>query len=37
LLEQQGDHAEAKQEIEAATALAHEYHPSLPKAVEAGQ
>lgn len=37
LLEQQGDHAEAQQEIEAATALAHEYHPALPKGVEAGQ
>lgn len=37
LLEQQGDHAEAQQEIEAATALAHEYHPALPKAVKAGQ
>jgi tetratricopeptide (TPR) repeat protein len=37
LLEQQGDHDEAHQEIEAATTLAHEYHPALPKAVEAGQ
>ncbi len=28
LLEQQGDHAGAKQQLEAATALAHDYHPS---------
>jgi tetratricopeptide (TPR) repeat protein len=32
LLEQQGDHAGAQQQIEAAAALAHEYHPAPPKA-----
>jgi Tetratricopeptide repeat len=32
LLEQQGDHAGAQQHIEAAAALAHDYHPAAPKA-----
>jgi tetratricopeptide (TPR) repeat protein len=32
LLEQQGDHAEAQRHIEAAAALAHEYHPVAPRA-----
>jgi Flp pilus assembly protein TadD len=32
LLEQQGDHAGAREQIEAAAALAHEYHPTPPKA-----
>jgi tetratricopeptide (TPR) repeat protein len=33
LLEQQGDHDGARQQIEAATALAREYHPTSPRAV----
>jgi tetratricopeptide (TPR) repeat protein len=33
LLEQQGDHEGAKQQIEAAAALAREYHPAPPRAV----
>lgn len=33
LLEQQGDHEGARQQIEAAAALAHEYHPTTPRAV----
>jgi tetratricopeptide (TPR) repeat protein len=37
LLEQQGDQAGARQQIEAAAALAHEYHPPAPKIVEVGQ
>lgn len=37
LLEQQGDQAGARQEIEAATALAREYHPVPVKTVAAGQ
>jgi tetratricopeptide (TPR) repeat protein len=39
LLDQQGDQAGARQQIEAATVLAHDYHPALgkTKAVEAGQ
>jgi Tfp pilus assembly protein PilF len=32
LLEQQGDHAGAQEQIEAAAALAREYHPTPPKA-----
>ena len=32
LLEQQGDHAGAQQHIEAAAALAHDYHPTAPRA-----
>ena len=32
LLEQLGDHAGAQQHIEAAAALAHDYHPVAPKA-----
>ena len=32
LLEQQGDHEGAKQQMEAATALAREYHPAPPRA-----
>jgi tetratricopeptide (TPR) repeat protein len=32
LLEQQGDHAEAQQHIEAAALLAHDYHPVAPRA-----
>ena len=32
LLEQQGDHAGAQQHIEAAAALAHDYHPVAPRA-----
>jgi tetratricopeptide (TPR) repeat protein len=32
LLEQQGDHAGAQQHSEAATALAHDYHPAAPRA-----
>jgi tetratricopeptide (TPR) repeat protein len=32
LLEQQGDHAEAQQHIEAAVALAHDYHFTAPRA-----
>jgi uncharacterized protein HemY len=31
LLEQQGDHAGAQQQIEAAAALAHQYHPAAPR------
>lgn len=31
LLEQQGDHEGAQQQIEAATALAHQYHPAPPR------
>jgi Flp pilus assembly protein TadD len=34
LLEQQGDNAGATQQIEAAAALASEYHPAAPKAVK---
>jgi hypothetical protein len=34
LLEQQGDQAGATQQIEAAVALAREYHPAAPKTVE---
>jgi len=37
LLEQQGDQAAARQQIEAAAALACEYHPAPRDAVEAGQ
>jgi tetratricopeptide (TPR) repeat protein len=33
LLEQQGDHEGARQQMEAATALAHEYHPKPPRPV----
>ncbi len=33
LLEQQGDHEGARQQIEAATALARDYHPAPPRAV----
>jgi uncharacterized protein HemY len=33
LLEQQGDHEGARQQIEAAAALAHEYHPTPPREV----
>jgi tetratricopeptide (TPR) repeat protein len=32
LLEQQGDHEGARQQMEAATALAHGYHPKPPRA-----
>jgi tetratricopeptide (TPR) repeat protein len=32
LLEQQGDHAGAQEQIAAAAALAHDYHPTQPKA-----
>jgi tetratricopeptide (TPR) repeat protein len=32
LFEQQGDHARAQQHLEAAAALAHDYHPTAPKA-----
>ena len=32
LLEQQGDHEGARQQIEAASALAHQYHPAAPRA-----
>jgi hypothetical protein len=32
LLEQQGDHEGARQHIEAAAALAHQYHPAPPRA-----
>jgi hypothetical protein len=32
LLEQQGDHDGARQQIEAAAALAHQYHPAVPRA-----
>jgi len=31
LLDQQGDHAGAQEQLEAANALAHEYHPPAPK------
>ena len=31
LLEQQGDHEGARQQLEAATALAHDYHPKPPR------
>ena len=37
LLEQQGDQAEAQQQIEAASALAREYHPASVKVVETDQ
>ena len=37
LLEQQGDQAGARQQIEAATALARDYHPAPLKTVAAGQ
>ena len=37
LLEQQGDQAGATQQIEAAAALACEYHPVVPKTVEADE
>ncbi len=37
LLEQQGDQAGARQEIEAASALARGYHPAPPKVEQAGQ
>ncbi len=39
LLEQQGDQAGARQQVESASALAHEYHPAAhkQKAAEAGQ
>lgn len=37
LLEQQGDQVGARQQIEAAAALARDYHPALLKTVEAGQ
>jgi tetratricopeptide (TPR) repeat protein len=33
LLEQQGDHEGARQQMEAATALAHDYHPKPPRPV----
>jgi hypothetical protein len=33
LLEQQGDHEGALLQSEAATALAHQYHPASPRAV----
>ena len=33
LLEQQGDHAGARQQSEAAAALAHQYHPAPPRVV----
>ncbi len=33
LLEQQGDHAGAQQHLEAAAALAHDYHPTAPRRV----
>jgi hypothetical protein len=33
LLELQGDHEGARQQIEAAAALAHQYHPAPPRAV----
>jgi tetratricopeptide (TPR) repeat protein len=32
LLEEQGDHTGAQQQIEAAAALAHDYHPTAPRA-----
>src|SRR5258708_31498449 len=32
LLEQQGDHEGARLQIEAASALAHQYHPAAPQA-----
>ncbi len=37
LLEQQGDQAAARRQIEAAATLAHEYHPARRNALEAGQ
>jgi tetratricopeptide (TPR) repeat protein len=37
LLEQQGDQAGARHQIEAAAVLAHDYHPALHKSAEAGQ
>jgi hypothetical protein len=33
LLERQGDHEGARQQIEAAAALSHQYHPAPPRAV----
>ena len=35
LLEQQGDHEGARQQIEAASALAHQYHPAAPRTAAA--
>jgi uncharacterized protein YyaL (SSP411 family) len=35
LLDQQGDHEGARQQMEAASALAHQYHPAAPRAAAA--